>query len=219
MARPAVLELEAQHITRPSPCTAEAPSGKRDDLERHAETLLQSFKYAARGRRGSSPRELTESEWWALGQHYGLATPLLDWTWSPFAAAYFAFEEPDDAHPTDYRSVYGLFRVSYDTDPLGAKIPALEFVNPLSDDNDRLLSQSGLFTRLPIGMTVEDWVRRASRGYGPILYRIDIPNCDRLRVLDTLNLMNINRRTLFPDLGGAAQYATFEFARERPSRV
>ncbi|MCL5281765.1 MAG: FRG domain-containing protein, partial [Planctomycetes bacterium] len=69
-------------------------------LKRHR----QAFLYAVRGRTeelGFSvaelkhyvrARTLNEKHLWAFGQHYDLVTPLLDWTLSPFVAAFFAYE-------------------------------------------------------------------------------------------------------------------------------
>ena len=39
--------------------------------------------------------------------------------------------------------------------------PILEFVRPLSDENSRLVSQGGLFTRGPIGVDIEQWMQKS----------------------------------------------------------
>lgn len=43
----------------------------------------------------NSKRKRSEFELWSLGQHYGLATPLTDWTVYPYVALFFAFVESD----------------------------------------------------------------------------------------------------------------------------
>ena len=190
---------------------SESPS----KLEQHSKDHLEQFKYAARGRRGTAPAKLDENEWWALGQHFGLATPLLDSSRSPFAAAYFAFEE--SRTDSGYRAVFGL-----DIEAVQAKnaelnegpsvetgrLPILEIIDPLSDENPRLVSQGALFTRSPLGTPVEQWVAQAFEGSkARVLLKIEIPTGSRTECLRGLNRMNINHLSLFPDLSGASRFA------------
>lgn len=182
---------------------------------------LATFKIAARGRRGLNPPRMSENEWWALGQHFGLATPLLDWTSSPFVAAFFACDiESDQKNP---RAVYGL-RESIVTTKSGeldgahkaankpGRPDTIEFIRPDTDENPRIVSQAGLFTRLPAGVNVEEWIQRHFKGVdGSVLVRIVIPDEIRLSALRDLNRMNINHATLFPDLEGAGLYANMKF--------
>ena len=204
------------------------PTSDLNEIEKQSREIAVAFKHGARGRRGLNPKDLTQNEWWALGQHHGLATPLLDWSRSPFAALYFAFEESPAKDQSEYRMVYALDRrlVEEANDKIAAEpgeegfSPTLLVIDPLSDDNPRLVSQGGVLTRGPVGVSVEKWVAQHFAGSTkPVLLRIEIPESDRLSCLRGLDRMNINHLSLFPDLTGAARYVNLraELATRRKS--
>ena len=167
-------------------------------------------------------RSLPDDFWWALGQHFGLATPLLDWTESPYVAAYFAFADviKREGGEDESRVVWGLSReaVEEKNGELGPSGDRLEIFSPLRGENARLVNQRGLFSRVPIGHTVEEWVRKHFKGEmsSVILFSIVIPNGDSHRgsVLRVLNRMNANALSLFPDLDGASVYCNMDLAIE-----
>lgn len=179
--------------------------------------LLNRFKKASTGRRGPSPKHLTDNEWWALGQHFGLATPLLDWTRSPYVAAYFALKEPSSS-ALENRAMWaytheGLIDIfinmpdNYNKDLSGLNVVSI--IEGLTDENSRIISQSGLFTETPVGEDIEEFIKNNIdlTGSGPILYKIEIPNSQRESFLRHLEAMNIHDSSLFPDINGAAEYA------------
>lgn len=180
-------------------------------LNRH----IEKFKLASRGRRGDNPRrDLLENEWWALGQHNSLATPLLDWTRSPFVALYFAFEK-DKPSSSGFRTVWALAESTTINSaiekekPSGSENYVLTCVRPQQDENARLVNQGGLFTRVPLGKTVRSWIEEnyeKDEENVAHLIKIIIQDEGREECLRALNMMNINHASLFPDLYGASQH-------------
>ncbi len=189
---------------------------------------LEAFKEAVRGKRGNNPGDLSENEWWALAQHHGLATLLVDWTYSPFVALFFAFEEArcfganGTSYDPDRRAVYVVpFHLIGENST--AEHPAPELFSPRREITHRLSSQSGVLMKMPEpafpasgGRTTVDLeasvrARFPDESTGntparPILQKITMPNARRIECLKLLNKMNINRMSLFADLDGAAKY-------------
>ncbi|MFD0964288.1 FRG domain-containing protein [Pseudofulvibacter geojedonensis] len=180
------------------------------DYEEYLQVHLENFKVNSIGRRINSTRKLNDFEWWALGQHYGLVTPLLDWSKSPYIALYFALNHP--LPPSSNKRTLWVFnpigfQKAYEQQNI--KVSKIKVVDSPVDENVRLLSQKGKFTFTPNGLSIENYIKMNVNlsGLKPILFRIDIPEKVREIFLLHLNSMNINHSTIYPDLKGASGYS------------
>jgi hypothetical protein len=108
--------------------------------------------------------------------------------------------------PTSNRAIHALWQPSIEQ--LHNPIDGIEIVRPMLDDNARLVNQSGLFTRAPDGADIESWVKTkfANEIKNMIYFKVLIPDSERTICLQSLNRMNINHLTLFPDLYGASKH-------------
>ena len=162
---------------------------------------LELFKFKIRGLRGKNPPSLQPNEMWSLGQHYGLCTPLIDWSESAFIAAYFAFEQSEESS-TGFRSIYALNRYGLECDEKFKSLTEMEFFEPIQDDNERVVSQAGLFTKLPTGEDLIGWLKR--NNLSSYITKINVEDEYRLEAINDLRTMNILGSTVYPDLHGEA---------------
>jgi hypothetical protein len=177
------------------------------------ERLKHRFLLAMRGR-GIDLSEKDDNEVWAYGQHFGLATPLLDWTQAPFVALFFAFidEDPDAEAINPYRVVFRLNRSLIED-----VLPDL-FFEPALGENVRLVNQAGLFTVTPNGddNLVTEILNELGksgavdmgddRDIARFICKFHIPMAGRADCLAMLRRTNIHHASLFPDPGGASLY-------------
>jgi hypothetical protein len=182
------------------------------------------------------PRD--ELEWLALMQHHGAPTRLLDLTWSPYVAAFFALERAtNDAAVWAFnlpliwqRARRGIDGIRMrDADPrnpgkfeeyyLPNKYAFVWQGDPFRMPQ-RIVAQSGTFlVSGNLGLTVEEILEQYPPTRGARNSREDalviqfIFETERVRAdaMASLYSLNITQSTLFPGLDGLARSMAYEF--------
>ncbi len=186
---------------------------KKSDKQQATINHIKQFKEHIRGRTHLDLNITTDDEIWALGQHFGLYTPLLDWTRSPYVALFFSFFGPSASKK---RALWALLEEDIETLNKQSlkKNSKIHVVNPLTHYNERLVNQRGLFLNVPINIELENWVKRGEDTKWVTMYKITFPDSIRDDALSALNNMNINHLSLFPDLNGASLYTNYRLEAE-----
>ncbi|WP_319405806.1 FRG domain-containing protein [uncultured Desulfosarcina sp.] len=145
----------------------------------------------------------------ALIQHHGFPTPLLDWTLSPYIAAYFAFKGVNDVQPqSDNVKIYLFdhlqwlksFEQLYDLRDTSKGFVSI--LKPYAKHNPRIIAQQGCFTLTNIEEMEQYILERAIQNQTNFLYTALLSVKEKPLVLKELNWMGINEMTLFPSIGG-----------------
>jgi len=183
------------------------------------ERILRIFKRKAVHFVDVAPDRDDDFEWLALMQDHGAPTRLLDFTWSPYVAAFFALH-----NTTTEAVIWACNPVEIE------KMKRIDLSNPGSFRkyflsgagnfvwlgepyamNRRLIAQSGTFL---VPAILDKSIEEILKGYPnpkETLIKFILP-ADQVREkgMQELYRMNITQATLFPDLDGLARSLAYE---------
>lgn len=164
---------------------------KKEEIEQQ---LLKSFKEKCQRYLGeNSLNDLKDEELRILAQHYHVPTTLLDWSYSPYIAAFFAFSQCFRTNESSNIAIWALQkRHQIWNDKKGAQI-----IDDLVTLNKRQRWQQGCFTKIEHtentvdGYALDREQKDPNINLGEAIIKLTIPKSERLQALAELESMNI----------------------------
>jgi hypothetical protein len=183
------------------------------------ERILRIFKRKAIHFLDHIPEREDDFQWLALMQDHGAPTRLLDFTWSPYVAAFFALHNATSeaviwaCNPAEIERMKkldlerpGAFRKHFLSGP-----GTFVWLGEPHAMNRRLIAQSGTFlVPAVLDQSVEDILAHYPRPRQTLTKFVLSTESIREEGMRELYKMNITQATLFPDLDGLARSLAYE---------
>ena len=195
------------------------PSVKRKCSAIQERYLTNEFKVKAQSRYSHCPTVDDYSSWLSLMQHFGLPTRLLDWSYSPLVALYFALSSNNESNvPCIWVLAARILNENQGFEPLIYPINAQSYESLIipafkkreetgtvgvamgNEFDSRIQLQQGAFTIHSSNTPLNKFENAAD-----FLYKLIISsNCKR-ELYEELQILGISKSYLFPDLASLSE--------------
>lgn len=188
------------------------PSSRNLAKDDHEEELIRVFREHAPLYLNNLPAKSEKLEWLSIMQHYGTPTRLLDITFSPYVAAFFALEDGHDdccVFAIKHKYFTGIdgkcFNdVNYKKRLFDDRINDRSFFIPYEQEykTKRIVAQQGAFLISSTNNETYDEILRNYPSYKKYCKKYILKKNLRYMGLKKLKQMNITSATLFPGIDG-----------------
>lgn len=176
--------------------------------------VLTEFKRVSPPFIETEPKD--DFDWIVLAQHFGLPTRLLDWTYNPLSALWFAvsnFKNIKSGSESDCASVWTLmpsltdYRKQQDFEGSILELSESMIYRP-RNLTSRVVNQSSAFTIHSLSNVVD---LENDPNFKEKLFQTLIKRGCEDSIIEELHIMNINESTIYPDLGGLCSHLKWRY--------